>query len=158
MASLQVLSSVWFWVYLIVFSMLLSSILSIFKIKKTMNDLHQSLTEGDEKINQNFEKISNGIDLVEREINQAVTISKNLAEHQAAESQVISTENITGSTQVPNTRIDFGQSPLRYTRRKMSKKFQKFLTPKGKIKKHYRDNPIAQECYEKFHRIKSSRV
>jgi hypothetical protein len=35
------------------------------------------------------------------------------------------------------------------------KKAEKFLTISGKIRKQYRDNPIAQKCYEKFHRLQN---
>lgn len=40
-----------------------------------------------------------------------------------------------------------------YTYKQMGKKAQKFLTPKGKIKKAYLNNPLAHQYYQKFHRL-----
>jgi len=150
----ELFSNAWVLFYLMVISISLFTLMIVLRYKKTMQDLHQSLTEGDEKINQNFEKIYNGIDLVEREINQVVTISKNLAENQEGKPE----KKFTGSDPIVlppvNNRIKYKKHSKSF--KPLSKKYQKFLTPKGKIKKHYRDNPMAQECYQKFHGIKSS--
>lgn len=169
---IELLFNAWFWGGLTV---LLLSIISLFiamSLKKSIKNVEQIIQDEDQKISKNFEKIHTNMNLVGREINQAVTISKNLAEHQAAETQVISTGRIIGGNSTPENNLtftslhpkkvprriarkyknyDFGQSPLKYTR---GKKFQKFLTPSGRIKKHYRNDLSAQECYQKFHGIK----
>jgi hypothetical protein len=172
----EILSNVWFWIYVCTLASSIMIILlsfhynDLFNLKKSMGNLEQSLTEGDEKINQNFEKIHKELSLIEREINQAVNISRDFVH------QIESSGSITGGASTPKNNLTFigdekliptplsplyGSKKTKYKKYKksfkpMNKKYQKFLTPKGRIKKHYRDNPMAQKCYEKFHALKQS--
>lgn len=128
-------SSTWFAFSSIVFlsSLALYAIhtgIEVFKIKETMQKLSESFSEGDHKINENFEKIHNDLSIVERELNQVVNVSKNLC-YQSSQPSKHSSKYI----------------------KPIGKKHRKFLTPKGKIKKHYKDDPEAQEYYQKFHKL-----
>lgn len=92
------------------------------KLKKCLGELETALIKEDEKINENFQKVQDSLNLAEREIKHVFTVAEN----------------------AQNKRYKV-----------LGKKATKFLTPKGKIKKHYRDNPIAQQFYAKFHKLQS---
>lgn len=166
--------------FLITISLSLLTLMIVYRHKKTIESLNQALTEGDQKIQEEFRKIDNVLTIAEREINHMVNISKNKDEQKLTNVEqnsaalistplfphrVIPVETITtGAIPVETvTPIIYSSKRAKYKKhvksfKPLSKKFQKFLTPSGRIKKHYRDNPIAQECYQKFHGIKSSQV
>lgn len=98
-------------------------------LKKTLKEMQASLLEEDSKISRNFDKIHNDLSLAEREIMHAISIID---------------KDIQGADRT--NKKSFFQKP-------MGKKAQKFLTPRGKIKKQYRNNQIAQKCYLKFHNM-----
>ena len=149
---IEILSNIWFWVYVLAIS---SSIMSIFilfhqndlfNLKKSMGNLQQSLIDEDEKINQNFAKIHKDLDTIEREMNQMVVLAKKIDK-----SHYVVDENLKSG----DNHIVIGPSYVRTKSLKpIGKKAKKFLTLNGEIKKKYRDNPIAQKCYQKFQALK----
>jgi len=94
------------------------------KLKKCLVELETALIKEDEKINENFQKVHESLNLAEREIKHVLTVT-------------------------------VGQGAQNKQYKVLGKKAGKFLTPKGKIKKHYRDNPIAQQFYAKFHKLQN---
>lgn len=106
-----------------------------------MEELSRVLSNGEVQINENFDKIKSCLNTLEHEI---FNIAKNIPFNKDLKS---------GSNH-----LVIGPSHLVRTKslKPISKKFQKFLTPKGKIKKQYRDNPIAHECYQKFQALKQA--
>ena len=148
----EILFNIWFWIYIWAIA---SSIMIIFipfhqndlsHLKKSIENLKQSLIDEDEKINQNFEKIHKDLNTVEREINQMVVLAKKIDK-----SHYVFDENLKSG----DNHIVIGPSYVRTKSLKpIGKKAKKFLTINGEIKKKYRDNPIAQKCYQKFQALK----
>lgn len=102
---------------------------SIINLNKTVKNLKQSFLEEDNKINENFSRFHKDLITMEREVNH----------HGAILARTVHQKQSTPST--PSTPFI------------LDKKLRKFLTPKGKIKKKYQNNPSAQECYKKFHNL-----
>lgn len=129
--TLELLDNPWLWFFLIGITISIMSILvghhqsDLINLKKSIGDIELALIHEDHKINENFEKIHKDLSMVEREVNQALITVQTKHKKQSSRFKPV------------------------------GKKLQKFLTPKGKIKKHYRDNPIAQKCYQKFHSLQN---
>lgn len=131
--TLGLLANIWFWIFLMVIIMSIMSILMVSyrnDLQKTLEDLQTALSQEDMNINQNFEKIHRDLSIVERELNHSAKIAEEFYKEKSKVSQTSAYE-------------------------RAGKKIKKYLTPKGKIKKQYLDNPIAQKCYVKFNNLQA---
>ncbi len=128
----ELMCDVWLWIFLMIITMSIMSILMLYYRKdfqKSLRDLEEALLQEDANINQNFERIHRDLSIIEREINHTSHLAEDFYKQQS------------------------GVSSLARTSKPVGKKAKKFLTPMGKIKKQYRDHPLAQKCYEKFHNM-----
>lgn len=103
----------------------------LINVKKSLGEMETVLIKENEKIDENFKKVQDSLSLAEREIKHVFTVAENAQKKQ-----------------YPSVRA----VPVKV----VGNKAMKFLTPKGKIKKHYRDNPTAQKFYAKFHNLQTS--
>lgn len=66
-------------------------------------------------------------------------------------------EQIHGNLNVLEREIDHASHVTKVNVYKpLGKKSSKFLTPKGKLKKKYLNDPLAQKCYQKFHNVQAA--
>ncbi len=127
------LANMWFWIFFTLIAMSIMSVLMVSyrnDLKKTLEDLQVALAQEDLNINQNFERIHKDLSIVEREVNHAAKVAEEFYKEKSKVSKFI-----------PYKRA--------------GKKIQKYLTSNGKIKKQYRDHPLAQKCYKKFNNLQT---